>query len=30
MTSGATAEMIARCLLKAGAKSVEVWVVARA
>lgn len=30
MTSGATAEMAARCLLKAGAKNVEVWVVARA
>jgi ComF family protein len=30
MTSGATAEAIARCLLKAGAKSVEIWVVARA
>ncbi|MFL6713829.1 MAG: ComF family protein [Sulfurifustis sp.] len=30
MTSGATAEMLARCLLKAGAGEVEIWVVARA
>ncbi|MFL6712356.1 MAG: ComF family protein [Sulfurifustis sp.] len=30
MTSGATAEMLARCLLKAGASDVEIWVVARA
>ena len=30
MTSGATVEALARCLRKAGAKSVEVWVVARA
>lgn len=30
MTSGATAEMAARCLLAAGAAHVEVWVVARA
>jgi ComF family protein len=30
MTSGATADALTRCLLKAGAKSVEVWVMARA
>lgn len=30
MTSGATVEAATRCLLKAGAASVEVWVVARA
>jgi ComF family protein len=30
ITSGATAEALTRCLLKAGAQSVEVWVVARA
>ncbi len=29
MTSGATVEAVTRCLLKAGAASVEVWVVAR-
>ena len=30
MTSGATAEAATRCLLKAGAKSVELWILARA
>jgi ComF family protein len=30
LTSGATAEAMAQCLLKAGATSVEVWVAARA
>jgi ComF family protein len=30
MTSGATAEMVTRCLRKAGAVGVEIWVVARA
>lgn len=30
MTSGATVEAVSRCLRKAGAASVEVWVVARA
>jgi ComF family protein len=30
MTSGATAEAMARCLLKAGAARVEIWVAARA
>lgn len=30
MTSGATVEMLARCLLKAGANEVEIWVVTRA
>jgi predicted amidophosphoribosyltransferase len=30
MTSGATADALARCLRRAGAAHVEVWVVARA
>jgi ComF family protein len=30
MTSGSTAEAVARCLMKAGAKEVSVWVIARA